>query len=466
MLALSQAGVPAALASATKTAYEKFILASDAGRWDLALKVIDKLVRTGKPDCDYLCERARVYTELKHYKNAMDDLNAAIKLVPDNAIAHRRRAYLHLIQRHYREGISDLDLAIRQVGSDPVNVVPLTDYTNRARAYALLGARRKAAADEPLARACDALKQALDFREASNLKKAEEIANRIVKSNPNMIQAYMVRGLIRLNASKNKEALKDLDRVLTMAPDLCTFAYFRADACIEMGNYPKAIADYSKIIEKRPRLVLFDYTANTGRFRQHFEYRDENFVNLADIYFLRGSCYSRKAQLALAEKDFSSAIMLDAGEWECYFERGNVRLSQGKPKAAVADYTACLKLKRDFWDCLIKRSSAHEKLKENDLAVADLTSIIKANPADAGIYLLRAQLFERLKSHDRALADYTEMIRRAPSDDDGYKARGDLYFKLGRYKKAVADFDRAIKLGSEDKATLLKSRAAALKKMQ
>lgn len=466
MLALWQAGVPASLASASKTSYEKFILATDVGQWELALKVIDRLVRAGKPDSDYLCERARVYTELKHYKNAMDDLNAAIKLVPDNAVAYRRRAYLYLVQRKYREGINDLDLAIRLVGSDPVNVIPLTDYTNRARAYALLGARRKASADEPLSRACDALKQALDLREASNLKKAEEIANRVVKSYPNLVQGYMVRGLIRLNASKNKEALSDFDRVMTMAPALSTFAYLRADASIELGNYPKAIADYSKIIEKRPKLVLFDFTANTGRFRQHFEYRDENFINLADIYFLRGSCYSRKAQFAPAEKDFSSAIMLDAGEWESYYERGNVRLSQGKLKAAVADYTACLKIKKDFWDCLIKRSSAYEKLKQTDMAVADLTSIIKANPADAGTYLLRAQLFERMKSNDRALADYTEMIRRAPSDDDGYKARGDLYFKLGQYKKAVADFDRAIKLGSEDKQALLKSRAAALKKMQ
>lgn len=436
------------------------------GQWELALKVIDKLVRTGRPDADYLCERARVYTELKHYKAAMDDLNAAIKLVPENAIAYRRRSYLYLIQRRYREGISDLDLAIREVGSDPVNVVPLTDYKNRARAHALLGARRKAAADEPLARACDALKQALDLREASNLKKTDEIASRIVKTNPNLIQAYMVRGLIRLNAGKNKEALSDFDRVLTMAPDLCTFAYLRADACIELGDFSKAIADYTKIIEKRPKIVLFDFTANTGRFRQHFEYRDENFVNLADIYFLRGSCFSRKAQFALAEKDFSSAIMLDAGEWESYYERGNVRLSQGKLKAAVADYTACLKIKSDFWDCLVKRSRAYEKLKQNDLAVADLTSIIKANPADAGTYLLRAHLFERMTSYDRALADYTEMIRRAPSDDDGYKARGDLHFKLGQYKKAVADFDKAIELGSEDKQALLRSRAAALKKMQ
>lgn len=58
------------------------------------------------------------------------------------------------------------------------------------------------------------------------------------------------------------------------------------------------------------------------------------------------------------------------------------------------------------------------------------------------------------------------MIRRAPGDDDGYKARGDLHFKLGQYKKAVADFDKAIELGSEDKQALLRSRAAALKKMQ
>lgn len=396
----------------------------------------------------------------------MDDLNAAIKLVPDGAVAHRRRSYLYLIQRKYREGISDLDLAIRKVGSDPVNVVPLTDYKNRARAHALLGDRRKAAADEPLARACDSLKQALDLREASNLKKADEIASRVVKSHPDLVQGYMVRGLIRLNAGKNKEALSDFDRVLTMAPDLYTFAYLRADACSELGNFPRAINDYSKIIEKRPKIVLFDFTANTGRFRRHFEYRDENFVNLADIYFLRGSSYSRKAQLALAEKDFSSAIMLDGGEWESYYERGNVRRSQGKLQAAVADYTACLKIKKDFWDCLIKRSRAYEKLKDHDLAVADLTSIIKANPADPGTYLLRAQLFERMKSHDRALADYTEMIRRAPGDDDGYKARGDLYLKLGQYKKAVADFDKAIKLGSEDKQVLLESRAAALKKMR
>ncbi|MBZ0187861.1 MAG: tetratricopeptide repeat protein [Candidatus Obscuribacterales bacterium] len=455
-----------ALASASKSKFEKYLLLADNESWDAAFAMIDNLVKSAKPDSDYLSERGRVNTELKRYKEALADLDMALKLDPKSAMSYRRRSYCCFVLKRYKEGIADIDKAIRLVGSDPITVVPLIDYGNRAQAYMLIGRKDLAAADAIPAKACRGLKQALELRKASKLTVATNLANKLSKSQPGLIQGYMVRGILNLSVNKFKSAIVDFDKVLGRSPDLVPFLYYRADAFKESAQYEMAIKDYTKIISLKPKQVNFDMTANTGRYRQHFEYKDSNIVNLADIHFLRGSCYAHQNKFAPAEADFSECVALDKMEWEGYFERGNARFNLGKIKESIADYDVAFRLKKDFWDCLVRRASAYESLKQFDSAIADLTTIIKNNPTDAGTYQLRANLFERLNARPRAIGDYSKMITISPDDDDGYKYRADLYFKMGRFKEALADYDKAIELGSEDRVALLKLRALTLAKMR
>lgn len=450
--------LPGAYGSVTKSVYEQFLLAYDSEKFQQSLNLINSCLAKNPDDCDYLVARARVYTELKMYGNAIIDCTKAIKKNPRFIPAYRARAYCFLITRNYAKGITDLEKCTTGgAGLELDNVFPLKDYVNLCRAYEMVRNSKKARQNAVYASYCQTLTEALDLREASQLKPALGRVESVIKKAPDFLIAYPIRGVLRLNLQNYKGAVSDFSTYLKQYPDETPLLYLRADAYRELEDYPKAIADLSRIIKLDVRVAALRFTADTGRFREHFKYSDVLPVNLADIYFLRASCYLGVNDLKHAEADFNQVIKLDPKEWEAFYQRGKIRLKQGQAKLAVVDFNRVIALRPKYHEALIERARAHEKLGLKDKSEADLSAIVGKNPDDPGALSLRAHFFERNGNLDKALLDYSKVISLAPKDDDGYRYRAEIYMKKRDYRRAIADLNKALQLGSEDRAAIEKS---------
>ena len=451
--------LPDASASVTKSVYEQYLLAYDNEKFQQALNLINSCLAKNPEDCDYLVARARVYTELKMHRNAIIDCTKAIKKNPRFIPAYRARAYCFLIERDYAKGIADLEKCIGAgagAGLELDNVFPLKDYVNLSKAYAIVRNSKKARQNAVYASYCQTLTEALDLREASQLKASLNRVESVIKKAPAFLISYPIRGVLRLNLQNNKGAVSDFSTYLKHYPDETPLLYLRADAYRELEDYPAAIIDLSHIIKLKARVAALRFTANTGRFREHFKYSDVLPVNLADIYFLRASCYLGARDLKHAEADFNQVIKLDPKEWEAFYQRGKIRIKQNQAQMAVADFNRVLALRPKFHEALLERARAYEKLGQKDKAEADLSAIVGKNPDDPGALTLRAHFFERIGNLDKALLDYSKVIALAPKDDDGYRYRAEIYMKKKDYKKAIADLNKALQLGSEDRAAIEK----------
>jgi Tetratricopeptide repeat. len=461
LLSVSNNGFCPAQASATKTLYEKFYWACDREQWPFANSLLGKLISRTPKDAQLYSDRGRLGLEQRQFQKAVDDCTKAISLGLNDSSVHRRRGYCYLMLGDYKKGAADLEMALKLWEPDYEEMFALNDHANLARAYKLLGRGQDFKKAEKQAKIDEKLQLALDKRDTASLSDSMTIANEILKGSPNFMQAYFARAIFENNTTDFAKSIADLNKVLSVVPNAVPVLYFRADAYRETHEDDKAIKDYTKIIQLKPRLVMFDFAAHTGRIRDSFNTSDQVCINLADVYFLRGTCYYNLKKFDMAARDFADAGRLDPFESKAFMECGNCYFALYNNKAAIENYTKAIKIDPKMWDAYYQRAIAYEHSHDVPRAVADFTSVVTGNPREAGAYLLRGQVYERAGKMDEAIKDYGTMIKLAPSNDEGYKFRADLFAKLGKYKEAVADYDFALKVGSEDKAAIIAARDKA-----
>lgn len=451
----------AARASASKTLYEKFFWACDREQWPFANSLLGKLISRSPRDPQLYSDRARLQLEQQQFQKAVNDCTKAISLGQKDSSVYRRRGYCYLMLGDYKKGAADLEMAGKLWEPDYEEMFSLRDSVNLAKAYKLLGRGPDVKKAEKQAKLDEKLQLALDKRDTASLSDSMSISSAVIKEAPNFTQAYFARAIFENNNTAFAESIKDLNKVLAVVPNAVPALYFRADAYRETHEYDKAVKDYTKIIQLKPRLVIFDFAAHTGRIRDSFNHSDQVCINLADVYFLRGTCQYALKKFELAARDFAEVYKLDPVESKALLECGNCYFALGDNKTAIENYTKALKVDPKFWDAYYQRAISYEHSHDTAKAIADFTSVVVGNPREAGAYLLRGQVYERAGKMNEAIKDYGSMIKLAPTNDEGYKFRGDLLAKLGKYKEAIADYDSALKVDSEDKAAITAAREKA-----
>jgi tetratricopeptide (TPR) repeat protein len=454
-----------AIASESRTKFEKYLVFADRDKYNEALLLINALVKSSPKDEWYLAERARVCMNLRKYQEAIDDANKTLAINPKNGSALRTRSYCYLMMQKYPQGIKDLELLVKITEPDLINMFPGSDHENLARAYALVGRNDLAKKERELSMLDQLTEQAILARERAGLEKALKLTEQVLKKNPKHFNALAFRGLCYNNLTQFKESIDCLSRAIALKPNCPSLIYLRMDGYRETKQYDKAIADLNRIIALKPRITMFKYASHTGRLRDKFSHEDIDAVNMADIYFLRGSCYDNQKKYELAIKDFNKTLELDPKEYKAATNAANAYSNLRKYDEAVTMYSKALTINPRYWEAYTWRARAYEQLGQPEKAIGDISAILKIHPSDTGAYCLRGNLYRKAKQFDKAIADYSKMTELAPTDDEGFRERADTYALTGKYQAALSDYNKAISLSAEDKEAIAKARDAVRRKM-
>ena len=209
--------------------------AFDAENWDKAIK-LGEAIRAEFPnsfDADgwntknlagAYNNRGNSYNELKQYERAIEDLNKAIEIEPEDAEAYYNRGDSYNKLKQYERAIQDFDKAI---GLKP-------DY---AEAYNNRG------------NSCDGLKQyeraIEDFDKAIELKPDKEV----------LTISYYNRGISYNGLKQYERAIADYDKAIELKPDYAEVYNNRGNSYNELKQYEHAIKNFEKTIEIEPENV-------------------------------------------------------------------------------------------------------------------------------------------------------------------------------------------------------------------
>ena len=196
--------------------------------------------------------------------------------------------------------------------------------------------------------------------------------------------------------------------------------YNRGYPYADLGQYTKAISDYTKAIELNPKY--------------------------AEAYSNRGAAYAKLGRHTQAISDYTKAIELNPKYAGAYSNRGVAYDDLGQHTKAISDYTKAIELNPKYAEAYSSRGAAYTDLGQHTQAISDCTKAIELNPKYAGAYSNRGNAYYGLGQHTQAISDYTKAIELNPKFAEAYSSLGAAYGQLGEYTKALSDFTKAIEL--------------------
>ncbi len=248
----------------------------------------------------------------------LSDLNEALRLDPNDALAHGSRGVVWLATKAHDKAIADFNEAIRL---EPQNA---THYFNRAEAWRARHDYDKAIADySEIIRRDPQLVPAYFGRavvqgEKGDVDRAIADLSTAIKINPKMPDAYVVRAVGWKHKNEIDRALADLDTAIKLDPSSAGAFHERGLLRSGLKQYDKAIADFNEVIRLAP-------AGATGYCNRAFAWKA-----------------SKKYDQAIA--DFTEAIRRDPSDSDAYCGRGWAWHRLKACDKAMSDFNAALRI--------------------------------------------------------------------------------------------------------------------------
>lgn len=194
-----------------------WIKESDVKRPEELVAILSKSIQS-KPTADRYHLRGIAYYVLKKYDLALADLDASLKIKPENAHIYVNRGNIWRLKHEYDKALKDLDHAIR------------LEKTN-ANAFKIRG---------------------LIFYQTQQYQKSIDDLSEAIRIQPNMISALNARGIAYRDQNRTDLALQDFNQAIKLNNFVSEVFSNRAGIWEAQKKYQSAIQDYQRAIELNP----------------------------------------------------------------------------------------------------------------------------------------------------------------------------------------------------------------------
>jgi tetratricopeptide (TPR) repeat protein len=389
---------------------------------------------------DSLVTRADIYSQLHDFPKAIADLDAAIKLKPDDAHAYADRGVARFWTKDYEGAAADAQKA-------------LALNPREALAYNVQGLF--AWKDHNPQKAIDALTRSLELAPSNNFTliqraqiyirlgeydRAAPDVEEALKNAPDDPNALDALAWVLQGQGKYEEALKTADRLAALAPDTAEAHLDRANSLLMLHRKPEAKPEFEAALKIEPS---------------------------AAAYLGRAQTAYTPDQLDNAIADVDQALKLDPDMYEAHLIRANLLIRGGKAADAIGDTEILIARKPDDPTAIAHHVAVLSALHRN-AEVFQFISKLRTDQIDDPHQLnLRCWTRATLnKDLDLALADCDAALKLDPGLAAALDSRGFVHFRLGQYDAAIADYSAALKLSPELADSLFGRGLSRLKKGQ
>ncbi len=130
--------------------------------------------------------------------------------------------------------------------------------------------------------------------------------------------------------------------------------------------------------------------------------------NLAVAFTNRGLAYKRIGQWDKAIADYSEAIRLKPDDAQIFNNRGNVHYYKGQWDRAIEDYDEAVRLQPDLAEAFGNRGNVYRKNGQFDRAIEEYGKALHFQPGNAQVFADRGLAYEKKGESIQALRDFEE----------------------------------------------------------
>jgi len=199
------------------------------------------------------------------------------------------------------------------------------------------------------------LQQARTLLDRSDAIGAHKITTELLKTNPNLADAYFVRSRAFYQERMYTQALDDLNKFVGLKPSDASGYYLRGLVRIDAGRSDEAMADASEI----QRLAPTDTRSYNLRGWAHFsagrnaqaddEYTAAIKIKASDLLYVnRALARIELGQFSEAEADLKEAYALNARSARVLSTRGTLQVRTGQIEQGEASFRDALALDPNY----------------------------------------------------------------------------------------------------------------------
>jgi tetratricopeptide (TPR) repeat protein len=330
------------------------------------------------------------------------------------------RATFHRHEGRIREAIDDLD---RAAELDPQNA---TLYQNRGACYESLGDLDRAMANFRRAAQLDPTSAPAHASMGRRLSTAQDFAGairaytRAIKCAPNDANLYSNRASCHARAGDAAAALADYDRSLAIFPPQIDIWIARGACRHELELYDLAVDDYTRAIAARP--------------------------GDAHILRRRGEALLDADRVEPAVADLRRAAELAPEGAGGHWLLGVALERAGDDAGALAAYDRAVEGDPTCPTFVLSRAGVHARAGRADALREDLGRVLALCPADVELLMTHAHLSVVEDDLDRALSDLDRAIELAPDNARAWHMRAEVRRDQHDMDGAFEDESRAAAL--------------------
>jgi predicted O-linked N-acetylglucosamine transferase (SPINDLY family) len=265
-----------------------------------------------------------------------------------------------------------------------------------------------------------ALKSVLQKYQAGNLKQAEITCKKILKKQPQNIDALNLLGAIFSRMGNYDSAITYIQKALNLNPH-SSGAYLNLGAAFKArGQLDEAIACYEKAIELSPVY--------------------------ADAYFNLGNVLRDKRQLDKAIVCYQKALQMNPGDVEAHNNLGNLFKENRQLDEAIGCYEKALQLNPNYAEAYSNLGNALKDKRLFDEAIACYSKALELNPNSAITYYNLAISFEGKVQLDEAITSYQKALQLNPDFAESCGNLGNVLHETGHPDEAEECYRRAVRI--------------------
>lgn len=283
-------------------------------------------------------------------------VNAELLKDPGNSALYNKRAKVYLMLRQFPEAVSDAMRSIKLDSTHAENYFTLGDIyfaenkTRQAKDLLLAIERKFPDNTEGLLKLSELYFLVKQYQEAI------DYANKALKINENLAQAYYIKGNVYRESGDTARAISSLETTVEQDSKF-EFAYQSLGVIYAARRNPLALDYYNNALRINPANEEVKYAR--AKLLQDLGKADEAIQEYEKILSVNKNCenclYNTGAIYLDVKKDpkkaleyFTKAIAVNPSYIEAYFARGFTYASLKDKANARADYNTCIKLQPNY----------------------------------------------------------------------------------------------------------------------
>ncbi|XP_072135606.1 uncharacterized protein ttc6 [Mobula birostris] len=473
--------------------------------WPIAIKDFTELIEEEPNNSQARNYRGQAYAKLGLFREAVLDMSVAIHLKPNNWVAFYHRACL-LRKVHPHKALQDFSISVL-INNDVEN---LNSFLHRGILYIELSQWKAAIWDfkyalkldravclahinlglifllqmnhyyEAIRRFTDALKveptstkayvcRAEAHHKVHNLRNALKDITCAIHLQPQTQKLYLLRGQYLLEMKKLELASFCIQYTAEINQALDTSPVQQATVQTFLKNYDKAV-DSLEGLEKSPSILtlLGKTKMKAGKHQEalinfqkaldiEFERSETQVINpsmeLAELYYLIGCCYSELDKLTKAVDSFDKALKTYPKFAKAYYHRGLCRMKLHEINC-IYDFHRALAINPRLFEVYLSRAVYYAMQRRYLKGILSCNEALKLQPRSVRAFLCRGALKYCAKVYHLAINDLTTAININETCILGYFNRAVCYQQANDLQKALKDYGIVQLLGSRKKLNL------------